>query len=104
ADERVRHAVAHAIDANFVIENILYGFGIPGDGPIPHSAKNFFQPVAAKYPYNPRRAAELLDAAGFKANGKAPRFTVRMLPAPWGEVTINFGQYVKQALAEVGIN
>jgi peptide/nickel transport system substrate-binding protein len=49
---RVRRAIAHAIDVNFFIENLIYGEGKPATGPIPSSSTEFYP--GNKPPYDLR--------------------------------------------------
>ncbi len=44
SDVRVRQAVAHAIDRDFVIRNIWQGYANPAISPIPANQKQFFTP------------------------------------------------------------
>ncbi|MEN5082334.1 ABC transporter substrate-binding protein [Bosea sp. TWI1241] len=101
ADLRVRRAIVHAIDTDFFIENMLYGFGRRGRGPVPQSS-DFFVPGAPDLPFDRALANKLLDEAGYP-RGNGPRFKLRLLPAPWGEDVSAFGTFIQQSLAEVGI-
>ena len=42
ADARVRRAIAHAIDRNFVVDTIFLGYAKPSTGPIPRFDKQFY--------------------------------------------------------------
>jgi peptide/nickel transport system substrate-binding protein len=103
ADPRVRRAIAHAIDRQFVVETIFLGYAKPSTGPIPQFDRQFHADVAAPA-FDPRRANALLDEAGYPRGPNGTRFQVRLLPAPWFEQTRQFGDYLRQALRAVGID
>jgi peptide/nickel transport system substrate-binding protein len=64
-DRLVRQALLYGMDRQKMIDEILQGQGILGSGPIlPNSWA--YDEVIKKYPYDPQRAAELLDEAGWK--------------------------------------
>lgn len=72
ADVRVRRALAHAIDRAALIKKVTHGVAMPGDSNQPP----FFwayNPKIARYPYDPQRAAELLDAAGWRVGADGIR-------------------------------
>jgi len=103
ADVRVRRAIYHALDIDFLINNVFFGYGKPGTGPVPSTSTDFYTDETRKYPYDKARAEALLDEAGFKRGGDGTRFALRMVPAPWGEYTRFTAEYVQQALGQVGI-
>jgi peptide/nickel transport system substrate-binding protein len=104
ADIRVRRAVAHALNIPFFIENFLGEFAKRGTGPIPSVSTDFYpSDNGPQYPYDKALAVKLLDEAGFKAGSDGTRFSVRLLPAPWGEDISLFATFIQQSLAEVGI-
>jgi len=72
----VRQALAHAIDRQAVIRHVLSGLGTLADGILPagHWA---YEANVPHYAYDPERAAQLLDQAGFPdpdGDGPQPRF------------------------------
>jgi len=98
----VRQALLHAIDRNFIINTIYFGRGKPAVSPIFSSNSLFFTPDVPTYSFDPEKAKQLLDQAGLpEKNGK--RFTVNLLAAAWFEENAKLGQYLKQALNDVGI-
>src|SRR5207237_6472787 len=64
-DKRVRQAMTMLIDRQKIIESIRLGLGKIGISPIDLNAKDF-NPNLKPLPYDPKRAAELLDEAGWK--------------------------------------
>jgi peptide/nickel transport system substrate-binding protein len=68
-DVRVRQALAYAIDRRPFIEYLLRGFAQPANSTLPVQSWAYSGHVRT-YPYDPYRANQILDAAGYKpANG-----------------------------------
>ncbi len=104
SDIRVRRAIAHAINVPFFIDNFLGNFAKLGTGPIPSISTDFYPgPNTPQYPYDKTKAAALLDEAGFKPGAGGTRFSLRLLPAPWGEDISLWSTFIQQSLSEVGI-
>ncbi|WP_316160139.1 ABC transporter substrate-binding protein [Bradyrhizobium sp. SZCCHNRI20481] len=104
ADVRVRRAIAHAINVPFFIENFLGDFAKLGTGPIPSTSTDFYPGAnTPQYPYDKAKAAALLDEAGYKPGPGGSRFSLRLLPAPWGEDISLWSTFLQQSLGEVGI-
>ncbi len=98
----VRQAILHAIDRQFIVDTIYYGRGKPAIAPVFSSNPLFYTEDVPRYPFDPKKAAALLDAAGLPVkDGK--RFTVNLVAAAWFEENAKLGQYLKQALQDVGI-
>src|SRR5215471_5585831 len=64
-DKRVRQAMTMLVDRQKIIETIRLGFGQIGVTPFAPKARDF-NPNIKPLPYDPKRAAELLDEAGWK--------------------------------------
>jgi len=98
----VRQAILHAINRQFIVDTIYYGRGKPAIAPIFSSNPVFFTDDVPRYAFDPKKAGALLDAAGLPLkDGK--RFSVNLLAAAWFEENAKLGQYLKQALEDVGI-
>jgi peptide/nickel transport system substrate-binding protein len=104
ADIRVRRAIAHAIDRDFVVKTIFLGYATASTGPIPAYDKVFYEPDVRMYPFDPAAANQLLDEAGYPRGENGTRFSLKLLPAPFFNETKQFGDYLRQALAEIGID
>ncbi len=64
ADLRVRQAIQYAIDKNTIIDKLLYGKAQPGTTEIPAGWAH--NPDVKPTEYDPEKAKQLLDAAGWK--------------------------------------
>ncbi len=104
ADLKVRQAIAHAIDRDFVVKTIFLGYAKTSTGPVPHYDSQFYTDDVPSYPFDVAKANALLDEAGYKLGKDGTRFTLKLLPAPYFNETKQFGDYLRQALAAVGID
>lgn len=98
----VRQALLLAIDRKFIIDTIYFGRGKPAVSPIFRSNPLFFTDDVPKYPFDPKKAAALLDAAGLPLKNGS-RFTINLVAAAWFEENAKLGQYLKQAFQDVGV-
>lgn len=104
ANLKVRQAIAHAIDKQFVLDTIFLGYAAPATGPIPANDPVFYTPDVTVYDFDLDKARALLDEAGYPAGANGVRFGLNLLPAPYFNETRQFGDYLRQALAAVGID
>jgi peptide/nickel transport system substrate-binding protein len=102
-DVRVRQAISHAIDRNFIAQRLWFGVGKPATSPIA-SATRFHDPSVRLQAYDPRAAQQLLDAAGLRPNAQGVRASIKHLVLPYGEVWTRLSEYLRQSLRQVGIN
>jgi peptide/nickel transport system substrate-binding protein len=100
-DAKVRRAIAHAIDKDFLVKNIWFGFGKPATGPLTTNSPFYTKNGVPQYQYDVATANRLLDEAGFKRKGDA-RFTLNLDTLRDSE-SVRAAEYVKQALRRVGI-
>lgn len=104
ADLKVRQAITHAIDKDFVVKTIFLGYAKPATGIVPQNDKQFYTPDVATYGFDVAKANALLDEAGYPKKDDGKRFALKLLPAPYFNETRQFGDYLRQALAAVGID
>jgi peptide/nickel transport system substrate-binding protein len=104
SDRRARAAFLHAVDRDFLVKAINYGEGKVAHGPIPSTAPYYDEKALVKYPYDPARARALLDEMGCKPgpNGVRHRLGIMLIP-DGGGAWRRIGEYIKQCLAEVGL-
>ncbi|UHS59314.1 ABC transporter substrate-binding protein [Agrobacterium vaccinii] len=104
ADLKVRQAIAHAIDKKLVVDTVFLGYATASTGPVPKNAPQFYTPDVETYDFDIAKANALLDEAGYKRAANGTRFSLKLLPAPYFNETKQFGAYLRQALAEIGID
>ena len=102
-DVRVRQAIAHAIDKEFIVKSLHQGNTKVATGPIAPGSP-FYSDKVDRYPLDLKKAAALLDAAGLKPDGSGKRFAMAIdfLPnTPDNSQTI--AEYLRPQLKKIGI-
>lgn len=102
-DVRVRRAFAHALDRQALTDIVFYGLARPSHGPIPTTQVQFYNPDAPDYPYDPKRAEELLDEAGYPRGADGVRLRVNHVNHSFGDVYKRAGDLFKQQLKAIGV-
>lgn len=104
----VRQAIAYAIDRQFIIDNIQYGFGKPATGPISSTfkASGLYTDDVLRFdpPDRIAKANALLDAAGLPRGEGGMRFSTTLEVNAFGQQWQRQAEYLKQALATIGID
>jgi peptide/nickel transport system substrate-binding protein len=96
-DKRVRLAMAYAIDCDSIIKHVL--FGIPNRVPWLAPGDLGYDPTVKTYPYDPKRAKELLAEAGYP-NG----FELKLYwPTNWTAMSQEVVQAIASYFEAVGI-
>ena len=74
--------------------------------PVPSVVVTAFYPEdTPTYPFDRERAEELLDEAGYtRPSRRGSRFSLRLVPAPWGEDIALWATFIQQSLQEIGID
>jgi len=100
-DARVRQAIACAIDRELIVRTLMHGHAQPAESmlPVSHWAWNGDGP---RWQYDPARAAQLLEEAGFKAGSDGVRLRLAMKTSN-DEGTRLLAAVLQQQLAKVGI-
>ncbi|RWX81366.1 ABC transporter substrate-binding protein [Neorhizobium lilium] len=102
AKKEVRHALAHAIDRKFIIDNIFYGTAQAAGSNIPSVFKQYNDEAPFHYPFDPAKANELLDKAGHPKGTDGKRFSLRFtyLPSDTFKKTV---EYLRSNFGKVGV-
>ncbi len=100
-DVRVRQAVAHSIDRQAIISNILRGQARPSSSILPPS-QWAFEGEATNYDYNPARAAQLLDEAGYREKAGQPRLRLRLNTSTLS-ISRKIGEAIQEQMRRSGI-
>lgn len=99
----VRVAIAHAINLDFIRKTIFLGYGKTLYGPISPDMKHFYAPDLPRYGFDVAKANQLLDDAGLARDSNGVRFKLTLDPLPGPETYRRTADYIKQALAKIGI-
>ncbi|MFF4030125.1 ABC transporter substrate-binding protein [Streptomyces sviceus] len=111
-DERVRHALFMAVDRKAVIDKVFQGHAVEGQGYIPpRFSQYFWKPSPSQeLAYDPARAAQLLDQAGYRKNSSGKRLgkdgkpiTYRVLCHATDPNDKAVGQYLTEWWGKLGI-
>ena len=103
----IRQAISMAIDRQFLIDNIWFGYGKPATSALSSSyaATGLYAPGMPHYPANAdvEGAIKVLEDAGITADANGVRATATLDLIPYGEDWRRAGEYMKQALGDIGI-
>lgn len=100
SDPRVRRAMAHAIDKDFLVDKILFGMGTSATGPVSRLLGWAYNPNVDKYEKNVALANRLLDEAGYAPGADGVRFHLKFVyAASYAKVA----EAVSDQLREIGI-
>ncbi|WP_431283150.1 ABC transporter substrate-binding protein [Humitalea sp. 24SJ18S-53] len=101
SNEKVRQAIAHAIDKRVILAVVFLNYGVIANGPVSPNLKSFFDASMPSIPFDLRRADALLDEAGFPRGADGIRFRVTQDAQAGPQVQI--AQYMRSSLRRVGI-
>ncbi len=103
SDVRVRKAIATAIDKEFIVKALMGGFATAADGPIVASSP-FATTELVRYPYDLKKAAAMLIAAGYTegAGGERFKLTIDYVPGA-DDQQRNVAEYIRGQLKKIGI-
>ncbi|MFF7069279.1 ABC transporter substrate-binding protein [Streptomyces pseudovenezuelae] len=111
-DELVRHALFMAVDRKTIIDKVFQGHAVQGEGYIPpRFSPYFWKPSAGQeLAYDPAKAAQLLDQAGYKTNSAGKRLgkdgkpiSYRVLCHATDPNDKAVGQYLQEWWSKLGI-
>ena len=100
-DQRVRQALAYAIDREPMIHWLWHDMVRPAESVLP-SQHWAYNPGARKYPHDVARARSLLDEAGYRAGHDGVRFHLTMKTSTDGSTRL-LAAVLQQQVREAGI-
>jgi peptide/nickel transport system substrate-binding protein len=100
----VRRALAHAIDRKFILDTVWMGFGRVATSPVHDGLAQAHTDDVPTYPYDLRKAEQLLDEAGLKRGADGKRFKLTIDFVPFGDQYPKVAQYVRQQFIQIGID
>ena len=105
----VRRAVAHAIDFQTIIDEIFFGYPVRSRGGVSPNSPYFTEDLPERAPYDPVKAGEILDEAGWVLADDGFRYrdgerlVINLIStdfADWGLMN----EIYQQALTEIGVD
>ena len=110
-NKQFRHAVAHSIDKDAIIEDVQHGLGYPQWSSISPAAGDFHNPNVRKYPYDIDTANEILDGLGWKdtdgdgirEDDEGNKIEFSLVTNSGNSVRDRASQIIQEGLKEVGI-
>lgn len=102
AKPEVRHAIAQALDRNFIRDNVYYRHAALIDSPVPRVLQAYYDDSTFRYPFDPAAANAALDAAGYPRGADGTRFALRLTYLTGNDMRTT-ALYTRGALARIGI-
>ena len=105
-DPAIRRAISTAIDRRFMIDTIFFGYGKPATSALSSNFKaTNLHAAMPNYPETGDAAAAnaMLDAAGYAKDANGVRMRAVLDIIPYGEDWRRAGEYLKQAMGDIGI-
>lgn len=100
---KVRQAIAHAIDREYIVQKADYGLGKAAIGPISSETKWAFDPNLKRYDFNAPQAEQLLEEAGYRKGPGGIRFKTSLIADRGSFLYSKAAEIVRDYLGKVGI-
>ena len=112
-DRRVRQAMTHVTDKEGMVENLLFGLGVPVEGPI-HKFRPEYNHDLEPFLYDPEKAIDILEAAGWNdsdedgildkiVDGELLPFKFEFLVNSGNQIRKDIALVVQSELLDIGI-
>ena len=101
-DVRVRQGISHALDRRAIVAKDLAGHGWPAHGIVPSESHWHADEVLSYNAYDPRKAEQLLDAAGLPRDENGVRLSIDV-PVVQDSTLRRVSLTVQQMLANIGV-
>lgn len=102
-DIRVRQAIAHVIDKQFLVDTVFQGYAQTLTGPVNPAVAEFYTPDVETYPLDIEAAEKLLDDAGYPRGADGTRFALFIDPMQAAGPHRQIAEYFAQQLSKIGI-
>ena len=107
-DVAVRQAINYSVDRKSIVSKVFFGVGTPTVGPLTPGVWGQLAEVENQYAYDPQRAQQLLDGAGWAVGADGVRskggqrlsLTLVTFRSPWTEIA----QILQSQLRTVGMD
>jgi peptide/nickel transport system substrate-binding protein len=99
---KVRQAIAYGIDRDAIIRDLFLGQAKPASSVLPVN-QWAYEPGVTTYNYDPEKAKQLLDEAGKKQPGDAPRFKLTLKTSPLS-ISKKVAEVMQEQLRKIGID
>ncbi|HZP95750.1 MAG TPA: ABC transporter substrate-binding protein [Candidatus Limnocylindria bacterium] len=106
ANADVRHALVMAVDRQFIFQTVFNSFGKVATTQFDSrlaSAANTSVNFDTMYPYDPKKAAAALDAAGYKPDASGKRFDITILVEA-GSRFVAVAEAIRSMFKAIGVN
>lgn len=106
ANVQVRHALAMAVDRNFLLKSLYSGVGDVGKEPIDTRLKwavDSKVDYTTMYPFDTNKANSILDAAGFPRGSNGTRFSLDFVVSSAHPPYVAAGQAMQQWFQQIGV-
>lgn len=101
---KVRQAIAHSINLDVLKKVVWYGYASNSPTGITPELTQFHDSTPSPYNFDIAKANKLLDEAGFPRQANGIRFQLVHDFMPYGDSFKRVAEYLKSALAKVGID
>ncbi len=109
ADPKIRLALSHAIDREYIVKKILRGFGVVAVGPMGVNSP-YHNPKVKPLQYSPQKALKLLQEVGWSYDHEGPyltkqgkRFEFTILLFEESQIEKRVAQYLQLCLNDIGV-
>jgi peptide/nickel transport system substrate-binding protein len=102
AKPEVRKALAHAVDRNFIKDNVFYKRSSVVDSPVPAVLSSYYDDSTFQYPFDVNVANRLLDEAGYRRQADGQRFALKINYISGADFR-RAAEYLRAALSRVGV-
>ncbi len=109
-DKRVRQALAFAINKQEIVDGVLLGYGVAATGPYKPDSW-VYNPNVPRYDYNPEKARQLLQQAGWQdsdgdgileKDGRPLAFTI--VTNQGNDLRAKTGEIIQRRFQEIGVD